>query len=1157
MSNEDNKKKNTGNRNKNTKNNSGKKNAAKNTSSQVVKESVQKPVKENKEVVKQTPKIVTSPTREEIVIPKKKKKGKTIEIIVMFVLLAVLILLLLSFCHKDSYKVSFMLGEEVYNEEKVSKGEEVEVPKEPTKEGYTFEGWYLDGEKYDFSKEVTSDMKLEAKWKINTYTVTIDDGLGNKKTEEVEYNNKIEEPKVSTREDYDFDGWYVGEEPFDFSKGIKEDVVIEARWIEKEKVSYRVEHYLMGLDGKYSSYDKVELLKANKGSTVTPSTRNYLGFTAPKKTTVKLSDEGDTVVKYYYKRNKYTLTVKGDEGIAAVEGKGTYYYGEKVEVSYEVKEGYKFDKWSSKVSKGKYTMPAKNTTLKANSKPIEYTLIYTDGAQRIEEKHKYTDVFKLRDENAFKDVHSVSYYYGAPKELENTTVLYQSTYDKWIFDENMTYDLGEEVSQLTTKDGDKIVLTLQWKYPTLQEPEREHHDFLGWKDKDGNPIGEITAATPKELELYAQWEVKDHTIVFESNGGSDVDAMVAEAGTTITEPKAPTREGYKFLGWYSDESLNEESKYTFDKMPEKGITLYAKWEIIEYTLTYKNDSYDACEDCKETTYTVESENITLPTPTKANYVFDGWVDEDGNNIGTTLEIQAKDTTLHAQWKYQLVLESNGGTLVSGKEVPEVWFILGKDDNTAPVGNFFSKVINVTWEFDSNEKVTHKFDTPVSCWQFGEDQDSCFTPGQTVPTGFTPTDGKVTLKATYEQTIETPETGTKEGKVLGGWTLNGAEVTFPLEHIKEDITLKAIWSDPVSLDELDETILSEIEGLDTIVSEENKLVVVETDDNNTKVGSVIESVTENIANIVGDKANTITIRIGKVRTVALTDTEWTIESTARNEIEAAIKGALSKLLGVSDLTNKSIKDLDGKQLIIEVELAEAYRTVDGDKTLTYTLQFGKIPVDKTNFDKQAANIMNNNINSQGTKLQKYVLSEDNGVLTFSFYKGTETVLSTCTNAGLKTAMQNLFKIEGIEYITIQFTNPQKDIMKVTARAENVTDDAYTDFAIQFLEPFKQATGISAWSIVNNDLQSFTSNSGALYVYVHAAPNYKFGEGFTNVKTDDEDKTEYLTYEIKFKDINKQAESTSTPEEKQSTPKEQQSIPEVATIPEENKSEVEGN
>ena len=71
----------------------------------------------------------------------------------------------------------------------------------------------------------------------------------------------------------------------------------------------------------------------------------------------------------------------------------------------------------------------------------------------------------------------------------------------------------------------------------------------------------------------------NHTITFNTNGGSDVASITAETGATITAPADPTKDGYTFAGWFADEALTV--PYTFSTMPAENITLYAKWDEIE------------------------------------------------------------------------------------------------------------------------------------------------------------------------------------------------------------------------------------------------------------------------------------------------------------------------------------------------------------------------------------------------------------------------------------------------------------------------------------------------------------------------------------------------------------------------------------------------
>ena len=65
------------------------------------------------------------------------------------------------------------------------------------------------------------------------------------------------------------------------------------------------------------------------------------------------------------------------------------------------------------------------------------------------------------------------------------------------------------------------------------------------------------------------------TVTFDSKGGSDVAAKPVKNGDAISAPDAPTKDGYIFAGWYTDEALTE--KYDFSKAVKDDMTLYAKW----------------------------------------------------------------------------------------------------------------------------------------------------------------------------------------------------------------------------------------------------------------------------------------------------------------------------------------------------------------------------------------------------------------------------------------------------------------------------------------------------------------------------------------------------------------------------------------------------
>ena len=83
------------------------------------------------------------------------------------------------------------------------------------------------------------------------------------------------------------------------------------------------------------------------------------------------------------------------------------------------------------------------------------------------------------------------------------------------------------------------------------------------------------------------------------------------------------------------------------------MPLYAKWTIIDYTITYNLDG-GACSggSCSPTSYNIESATITLPIPTKTGYTFGGWYDNSGLSGTAVTDIQHGSTgnvPLYAKW----------------------------------------------------------------------------------------------------------------------------------------------------------------------------------------------------------------------------------------------------------------------------------------------------------------------------------------------------------------------------------------------------------------------------------------------------------------------------------------------------------------------------
>ena len=103
--------------------------------------------------------------------------------------------------------------------------------------------------------------------------------------------------------------------------------------------------------------------------------------------------------------------------------------------------------------------------------------------------------------------------------------------------------------------------------------------LFGWGINSSNQLGDgLTASRniPFVIPVVA--------ISFNTNGGNVINSITAQPGTVITAPTNPTRSGYTFAGWFSDEALT--TSYTFSTMPSASITLYAKWTGNAYSISY-------------------------------------------------------------------------------------------------------------------------------------------------------------------------------------------------------------------------------------------------------------------------------------------------------------------------------------------------------------------------------------------------------------------------------------------------------------------------------------------------------------------------------------------------------------------------------------------
>ena len=119
------------------------------------------------------------------------------------------------------------------------------------------------------------------------------------------------------------------------------------------------------------------------------------------------------------------------------------------------------------------------------------------------------------------------------------------------------------------------------------------YEFAGWKVQGVVDLLEAgtTIGISSDITLVAQWNAAStYTVTFYSNGGSDVDSQTVVKGDSATQPTDPTKTGYTFLNWYTDEELT--NPYNFDDAITNELTITPPDVISPFVCTsYESYSF--------------------------------------------------------------------------------------------------------------------------------------------------------------------------------------------------------------------------------------------------------------------------------------------------------------------------------------------------------------------------------------------------------------------------------------------------------------------------------------------------------------------------------------------------------------------------------------
>ena len=508
----------------------------------------------------------------------------------------------------------------------------------PTKTGYTFDGWYLGDEKYDFSAAVEQNITLTAKWTQNTYTVTFDPNGGNElaeadKTKAVKIGEAYGELPTPTRKGYNFAGWYTEAEEgtvvtADTTVSAMTDHTLYAHW-EAKKANVHIMIFKSN-DLGTPIVDRAYTTDAVYGDTldlaeIDPS--SYLDFDFEidggwyddglfnlykKYVSGEQANKPAALTKLQITGNWQNLKLIVTELVPVVYFKSAEALAEyqndhsKVEniifttkarvgstlptadAPTATRDGYTFTFWSREGQIGTdVTGQTVNgwTNLVANWEArtdtpytVEHYLENLDGNYALDTTEHLKGTTDTTVTAAAKSYDNFTYDSTVPDTVASGNIAGDGSLVLKLFYTRNTYDYTvRHIKQLPDGSYDEAnaeVETLSGKFEALAAvTAKDYGEHYPTNDADTKQNIKIE----KGLTIDVKYDLDEHTLTFETNGGSAIDPVTVRHGNAVARPADPTKDKYTFIGWYVDPEFT--AKYDFATVLEADKTIYAKFEL--------------------------------------------------------------------------------------------------------------------------------------------------------------------------------------------------------------------------------------------------------------------------------------------------------------------------------------------------------------------------------------------------------------------------------------------------------------------------------------------------------------------------------------------------------------------------------------------------
>ena len=506
-------------------------------------------------------------------------------------------------------------------------GDTITLPTtEPTREGYSFKGWsvevipaendadHLDADGADDAADETllkagdtytitaGGVIFTAQWEKKTFTVKyyLPDETGAWVEKKMDTVDSVDYATYSlwtpnAEDGYEFSGWY--QKAADI--GVKAKV--EKLYMAKEwklygkftPIEYTIQYVYN--DGKATSTNPTTYTVESDTITLADATGADWGKTflewhdenGQKITEIPTGSTGDRVITAYWNWPVHLHYLDKDNN----EIESATLYVSELEPGACVlptgeKTGYDFDGWYE-AKKDIGTASHKLNALSIAKKwelygrytaktDVSYTVKYLrEGDNKVLAPEKVVTDQTFDTEVTEQAADVVGYTPDAPSK---TMIL--DEYNKVLtfsYSAN-TYDYTvRHIKQLPDGSYDEAnaeVETLSGKFEALAAvTAKDYGEHYPTNDADTKQNIKIEEG----LTIDVKYDLDEHTLTFETNGGSAINPVTVRHGNAVARPADPTKDKYTFIGWYADPEFTEE--YDFATVLEADKTIYAKFEL--------------------------------------------------------------------------------------------------------------------------------------------------------------------------------------------------------------------------------------------------------------------------------------------------------------------------------------------------------------------------------------------------------------------------------------------------------------------------------------------------------------------------------------------------------------------------------------------------